>query len=407
MIVTVRKLPVLLLLIAPATITEADVCAQPYTDVVLPAGVSTIGLISISLNADQESSLQGAAAQWNSCGGGVAGFSTSGSGDLDIHIEYKAQAASFDCGGNTATCGCFDWQLQFNSELGKNVIVGGTVKIFANNGDGSFCDYGLSGLEAIMAHELGHVLGLADAPTTGCPGRPMNTADMGHVGQGDCDGAMEAAVLANGAGGTSGGGGGEGGTGGEPFDDDPFNQDCDGGGCSPILVDIDRRGFDLSSPEWGVFFDVDGDGEPETVSWPEGGDGFLALDRNGNAAIDDGSELFGNFTEQPESDEPNGYHALAVFDHPSRGGNRDGIISEDDSIFGALRVWIDEDRDGETDKGELVSLEELGIEALSLRYWISGRRDRHGNHFRYSSVVRLRFGSTSSTDVFLATEASR
>ncbi|MFO7784126.1 MAG: hypothetical protein R6V25_05790 [Desulfatiglandales bacterium] len=49
-----------------------------------------------------------------------------------------------------------------------------------------------------------------------------------------------------------------------------------------------RRGIRKFSLDRGVFF---GAGEPESGLGP--GSACLALDRNGNGVIDDGSELFG------------------------------------------------------------------------------------------------------------------
>ena len=141
----------------------------------------------------------------------------------------------------------------------------------------------------------------------------------------------------------------------------------------------------------GVHFDLDGDGAAERMSWTAAGadDAFLVLDRNGNGSIDDGTELFGNFTPQPQSDTPNGFIALAVYDRAENGGNEDGVLSSADAIFGALGFWIDWNHDGLSQSNEYRWVEDTPVRAFQLDYWESQRRDRYGNEFRYISTVEL------------------
>jgi hypothetical protein len=154
---------------------------------------------------------------------------------------------------------------------------------------------------------------------------------------------------------------------------------------TPIVLDLGRRGFQFTDGLNGVSFDLDADGSVDQSAWtaPEGRDGFLTLDRNDNGVIDDGGELFGNNTPQPPSEEPNGFEALAIFDLPESGGNRDGRISADDSVFADLRVWVDWSHDGYSDAAELYNMSEAGVSAISLSYFKSRRRDRHGNELKF------------------------
>jgi hypothetical protein len=160
-------------------------------------------------------------------------------------------------------------------------------------------------------------------------------------------------------------------------------------GPSPILIDLSGAGFHLTDAEDGVNFDLDSDGIAERIGWASPGSslGFLCLDRNGNGIIDNGKELFGNHTPQPPSPHPNGFLALAVYDQRANGGNGDGIIDSRDAIFPYLRIWVDSNHNGISEPGELHTLTDAGITAISLDYSYSFRRDQFGNQFRYWARV--------------------
>jgi hypothetical protein len=184
-------------------------------------------------------------------------------------------------------------------------------------------------------------------------------------------------------------------------------QDCCGVGChcctcagappcaSPIIVDTTGQGFQLTSAEDGVIFDISGTGHPVRMAWtaPKASNALLALDRNHNGKIDSGKELFGNFTAQPPCPGGgdtclNGYRALAEFDRPDNGGNGDGIIDKRDAVFSHLLLWIDENHNGISEPDELHTLPELGVYSISLHYRDDAHFfDEYGNWFHYQSAL--------------------
>ncbi len=116
----------------------------------------------------------------------------------------------------------------------------------------------------------------------------------------------------------------------------------------PLVINLDSDVAEVSDQSF--FFDLDADGEEEEISQLGSGSGFLALDRDGNGHIDDGSELFGTRSGD-------GFGDLARYDED---GN--GWIDENDRIFEKLKIWC-KAADG---SDRLYTLAQAGVGAICL-----------------------------------------
>ena len=215
-----------------------------------------------------------------------------------------------------------------------------------------------------------------------------------------CDGSCPGADTCD-AGGGGGGGGGDDGSGcvgdyncgyDEYCDFDRYPYECEL--ADPIIIDLTGDGFTMTSAQAGVNFNFFGDGRQHQVAWTAAGAniGWLALDLNGDGAIQNAKELFSNVSPQPDSKQKLGFLALAVYDDPANGGNHNGAIDQQDAVFSQLRVWVDKNHNGVSDPGELLTMQQAGIESISLHYDNARWTDAYGNIFRYRSKIAFTGG---------------
>ena len=117
----------------------------------------------------------------------------------------------------------------------------------------------------------------------------------------------------------------------------------------PLVINLNGNIAEVSDQKF--YFDLDADGEEELISRLCEDSGYLALDRNEDGEINDGSELFGTTSG-------NGFRDLAVYDED---GN--GWIDENDEIWNKLKIWVQD----EQGNSRLYSLKEQGVGAICLQ----------------------------------------
>ena len=145
--------------------------------------------------------------------------------------------------------------------------------------------------------------------------------------------------------------------------------------CDPLVINLNDNIASVSDTK--IRFDIDGDGELDTVNRLSAGSGYLALDKNGDGKINDGNELFG-------SKSGDGFADLAKYDL-----DRNGWIDEADEIWDKLKIWVTDENGHE----QLYSLSEAGIGALCLNKVATDFADTDENNDKKAFV--------RSTGVFL------
>lgn len=119
--------------------------------------------------------------------------------------------------------------------------------------------------------------------------------------------------------------------------------------CDPLVINLDTDAVQLQDQTF--YFDIDADGEQDEISRLGAGSGYLALDKNEDGIINDGSELFGTVSG-------NGFADLAKYDED---GN--GWIDENDGVWDKLKIWAKDENGNDV----LYRLTEKGVGAVCLQ----------------------------------------
>lgn len=146
----------------------------------------------------------------------------------------------------------------------------------------------------------------------------------------------------------------------------------------PLVINYDEdiNPFDNIS-NLHFAFDLDNDGTTEMIPQLKLGSGFLALDKNENEEIDNGSELFGPNTND-------GFAELSIYDN-----DKNNWIDEKDDIFNKLKIFSIDENGNQS----LVSLVDKNIGAIYLGDVQSG--------FKYQSSIEQTNAIQKSNGIFV------
>ncbi|MDF1882808.1 hypothetical protein JHD49_02525 [Sulfurimonas sp. SAG-AH-194-C21] len=147
----------------------------------------------------------------------------------------------------------------------------------------------------------------------------------------------------------------------------------------PLVINFGNEQVSFSDIKQNL--DLDLDGNVDEFNFINSSSGFLALDKNEDGQINDGSELFG-----PNSG--NGFRDLKEYDN-----DKNGWIDENDSVFDKLLIWT-KDSEG---KDTFYSLKDKGIGALYL--------ESVTTKFDFEKGEEL-FGKMAESSVFLRENGS-
>lgn len=304
--------------------------------------------------------ISAAIGMWETCSSFETGFPAllpNASGTMNVTVQLIPGAQPSPVGG----CGHLDPQIGANG-----AIVGGTIFVYETLYDGTSCEPTRT---EVIAHELGHFLGLDDST---CSGRIMSGNNMQagsrSVGSDECSRVDQQWQTPS-----------------EPPPPDPDPGDINN--CqSPLVLDLNGDGIHTTGLDWPVLFDIDGNRTLDTMAWtdPTTAEGFLWLDLNSSGEVDGGGELFGVGMHMPDGKRaPDGFEALRVYDRSTHGGNADGSITRADRVWAHLRIWVDGNHDGISQRDEIRPMQAHGVVSIRLTFVIHEGVEENGNERRF------------------------
>lgn len=151
----------------------------------------------------------------------------------------------------------------------------------------------------------------------------------------------------------------------------------------PLVINFSGNTAKLTDQKF--FFDIDMDGKEDSLARLGSGSGYLALDKNNDGVINDGSELFG-----PQSGD--GFGELADYDED---GN--GWIDEGDSIWSRLKIWC-QNEDGTS---TLYRLSDKNVGAICLQnvktqFSLNDAKNCEQGYLRSSGIFLFETGETGT-----------
>lgn len=149
----------------------------------------------------------------------------------------------------------------------------------------------------------------------------------------------------------------------------------------PLVINLSNEPISLSDKR--VSFDIDADGVLDDMPTLSTGAAFLAIDKNNNGKIDDGTELFGSQTG-------NGFFELAEYD-----SNHDGFINQHDDVFNQLLIWQPGNGDKLTNLSD-TDVDTLSLQAVNTEFQFTNSKNELLGQMRQSSVYAKEGGSVGS-----------